>query len=418
MTTLSLRVVLAEAARWRPEKIAVDRRCGTHQLRRPVVAGARKWPGRWPSSGVGPGDTVALMCPNVTDFPRCYYGIMAAGAVVVPVHLLLTADEVGLRAARQQRQGAALPQQSARRSGREPRLRPASRWWPPARCRPRSRPASPGWRTSGRPRRRCRTFVSRQAEDPSVIFYTSGTTGASKGAVLTQLNLVMNATVGVFDTLDTRPDDVGLGLPAAVPHVRPDGQHERLLPGRRRPLVLLPRFTGEAAIELMLAEGVERVPRRADDVHRAARRRRGPHRPAAAAAVRVRRRVAAHRGAAPVRGGVRHHDLRGLRAVGDLAVGHHQPAAVRHPAGTVGHPIWGVEVRDRPARDRRAHRAARPGRRARRDRHPRAQRVRRLPRPTRGHRGGPGGRLVPHRRPRPPRTTKASSPSSTGRRTW
>ena len=34
------------------------------------------------------------MCPNVADFPRAYYGILAAGAVVVPVHLLLTVDEV------------------------------------------------------------------------------------------------------------------------------------------------------------------------------------------------------------------------------------------------------------------------------------------------------------------------------------
>src|SRR6185312_11054471 len=56
-----------------------------------------------------------------------------------------------------------------------------------------------------------RTYVSRQAEDAAVIFYTSGTTGASKGAVLTQVNLVMNVTVGVYDTLATFPEDIGLG---------------------------------------------------------------------------------------------------------------------------------------------------------------------------------------------------------------
>ena len=34
------------------------------------------------------------MIPNVPDFPRAYFGILAAGGVVVPVHALLTAEEV------------------------------------------------------------------------------------------------------------------------------------------------------------------------------------------------------------------------------------------------------------------------------------------------------------------------------------
>ena len=46
---------------------------------------------------------------------------------------------------------------------------------------------------------------------PRSIFYTSGTTGEPKGAVLTHLNLVMNATVNVFDANDARADDVVLG---------------------------------------------------------------------------------------------------------------------------------------------------------------------------------------------------------------
>ena len=48
------------------------------------------------------------------------------------------------------------------------------------------------------------SYVTRSAEDPAVVLYTSGTTGRPKGAVLTHLNLVMNATVNVFDANDAR----------------------------------------------------------------------------------------------------------------------------------------------------------------------------------------------------------------------
>jgi len=46
-------------------------------------------------AGVGPGDRVALLMPNVPDFPRAYYAILSLGAVVVPVHALLVAREIG-----------------------------------------------------------------------------------------------------------------------------------------------------------------------------------------------------------------------------------------------------------------------------------------------------------------------------------
>ena len=46
-------------------------------------------------AGVGPGDRVALLMPNVPDFPRVYYAILSLGAVVVPVHALLVAREIG-----------------------------------------------------------------------------------------------------------------------------------------------------------------------------------------------------------------------------------------------------------------------------------------------------------------------------------
>ena len=46
------------------------------------------------ASGVGPGDRVALQMPNVPYFPLIYFGVLRAGAVVVPLNPLLKGREV------------------------------------------------------------------------------------------------------------------------------------------------------------------------------------------------------------------------------------------------------------------------------------------------------------------------------------
>ena len=46
------------------------------------------------SRGIQPGDKVALTCPNLPYFPIVYYGILKAGATVVPLNVLLKGREV------------------------------------------------------------------------------------------------------------------------------------------------------------------------------------------------------------------------------------------------------------------------------------------------------------------------------------
>src|SRR6187549_3275064 len=46
------------------------------------------------SRGIEPGDKVALSCPNLPFFPIIYYGILKAGATVVPLNVLLKGREV------------------------------------------------------------------------------------------------------------------------------------------------------------------------------------------------------------------------------------------------------------------------------------------------------------------------------------
>src|SRR5712671_105740 len=47
------------------------------------------------AKGVQPGDRVGIMLPNVPYFPVAYYGVLRAGAVVVPMNVLLKGREVG-----------------------------------------------------------------------------------------------------------------------------------------------------------------------------------------------------------------------------------------------------------------------------------------------------------------------------------
>src|SRR6185436_17437741 len=44
--------------------------------------------------GIRPGDKVALSCPNLPYFPIVYFGILKAGATVVPLNVLLKGREI------------------------------------------------------------------------------------------------------------------------------------------------------------------------------------------------------------------------------------------------------------------------------------------------------------------------------------
>jgi long-chain acyl-CoA synthetase len=252
MTTLSLASVLAESARRYPHKTAVvdgPQRVSYQDL----WAQARQHAAALVAHGVQPGDAVGILAPNVVEFPRAYYGTLAAGGVVVPVHLLLTAEEMAyvLTDSRARvlichssqlangAKAAALAGIPVLSVGPVPAEHLAN--WPP-RLEDSTAPALP-------------TFVTRSAEDPAVIFFTSGTTGKPKGAVLNHLNLVMNAVVNVFDAHRAEPADVALGcLPLFHTFGQTVGMNGTFRVGGT--LVLLARFTGQAAIDLMLAENV------------------------------------------------------------------------------------------------------------------------------------------------------------------
>jgi long-chain acyl-CoA synthetase len=253
MTTLSLAAVLAEAARRYPDKVAVVD-AGTRVTYRDLWEQARSYAAGLAELGIGPGDTVAVLIPNVLDFPRVYYGALAAGATLVPVHLLLTPDEIAyvlrdsgatmlIAHSGQLATGAAAAHAADTQLVSVGPL-PVGLADAPTRLEDVSGKVQP-----------LRTYVTREAEDIAVVFYTSGTTGQPKGALLTHLNLVMNATVNVFDANDAREGDVVMGcLPLFHTFGQTVGMNGTFRLGGT--LVLLARFTGEAAIDLMVREGV------------------------------------------------------------------------------------------------------------------------------------------------------------------
>ena len=125
-----------------------------------------------------PGDRVALYGPNCWEWLVAYYGIAKTGAVVIPVNVMLTPDEVryvvedsGARAV-----VASSDKGESLLDLKERRLTDVLLWGDePRRARRRPDWLSTGSRSSPR--------SARDGGDLAAICYTSGTTGHPKGAM-------------------------------------------------------------------------------------------------------------------------------------------------------------------------------------------------------------------------------------------
>src|SRR5215471_13577114 len=90
---LNLAVLLEDSARNVPDRDAVVH--GTTRLTyADVGARASQVAAALAARGIGPGDRVALSCPKLPYVPVVYYGILKAGATVVPLNILLTEREI------------------------------------------------------------------------------------------------------------------------------------------------------------------------------------------------------------------------------------------------------------------------------------------------------------------------------------
>ncbi|WP_237205557.1 AMP-binding protein [Rothia nasimurium] len=198
--------------------------------------------------GVAAGDRVALALPNVPAMVGLYYGALALGAVVVPMHPLLSAREAAyqvqdagarlLVAAAGTRVGQELDQIQVE-VGEQVALELLS----PEAMFGADVPEPLSWEVQ-----------PVAATEPAVILYTSGTTGAPKGATLTHANMLSNALTCV-EVFGFTPDDVIFGgLPLFHAFGQTVSMNAVLAAGAA--IALLPRFTPGGAAQLCAAAGV------------------------------------------------------------------------------------------------------------------------------------------------------------------
>src|SRR3954453_1900319 len=196
----NLAEILTESARRDPEGIAVkldDFEAGDKLL----DESAARVGGMLRERGVGPGDRVGIMLPNVPYFPVVYYSVLRLGAVVVPMNALLKGREVEFYL-------------------RDPEAKVLFAWHDFGEA------AGQGAHQAGaeailvKPGEFEQTIMSaepvhdvaeRAEDDTAGILYTSGTTGTPKGAELTHGNLGTNAAEMITSLIPITKGDVVLG---------------------------------------------------------------------------------------------------------------------------------------------------------------------------------------------------------------
>ncbi len=151
--------------------------------------------------GLRPGDRVGIMLPNIPEFAVVYFGVLRAGAVVVPMNPMFKAREVAYKL---DDSGASLmfawhafaheAQTGAKQAEADAIVVDPNGF---SEVLASARPAE--------------DVVDRDKDDAAAILYTSGTTGQPKGAELTQANLTRNTEVVVADLIRLTTDDVIFG---------------------------------------------------------------------------------------------------------------------------------------------------------------------------------------------------------------
>ena len=207
--------------------------------------------------GVAPGDKVALSCPNLPQFPVVYFGILKAGAVVVPLNVLLKAREVAYHLADSEAKVyccfEGTPELAIGSEGAAGfAATPGCEQLVVITADPAALSPLPDARTLGAllaAGDHSFDTVQTAADDTAVILYTSGTTGQPKGAELSHSNLFMNCLVNRDLFSMTHRDTTLVVLPLFHSFGQVVLMDTGILCGATS--VLSPRFAPDTALALM-----------------------------------------------------------------------------------------------------------------------------------------------------------------------
>lgn len=338
--TLSVAGILAESAVRHADRTAVLF-AGTETSYRDLWDQTRAYASALRDRGIGRGDRVAMLIPNVPDFARVYYAVLALGAIAVPVHLLFKSEEIEyvLRDAEADLLVVAAPLlteavPAAQRAGvpLTTVLLPADAGVELPRLEQEAAASEPIAR-----------HVATGPLDPATILYTSGTTGTPKGTVGSHLSIIEQVHCTLIDAFDIRASDIVFG---GLPLFHTFGQTAVMNIAFRvgAAMILLPRFDPDQALALMVehqATVFTAVPTMYVGMLEAARR--STDRPPL--------RFAVSGGAAlPVAVLEAFHDAYGADVHEGYGLTETAPTVSSNPLGTpirpgtVGRTMWGVDV--------------------------------------------------------------------------
>ena len=173
--------------------------------------------GRYRAAGIAPGDRILLTAASSVDLVIAHIGALRAGLVVVPVNPAYTEREVS-HVVGDARPAAAVVDDAAR-----------GRWIAAASGGRRIVVVGPDVDLPAGPDPA--ELDAADVTDPAVIAYTSGTTGAPKGAVLSHGNLLASAAALGLAWRWTPEDRLVLALPLFHLHGLGVGLHGTLVAG-------------------------------------------------------------------------------------------------------------------------------------------------------------------------------------------